>query len=147
MCFFLYLPLHEIVKERKLLLPILGGFQVSKKLCYIVYFSWKIRARKSCRPFLFQSVFYWSPASVRTSAVWVCPDIQSSSLHYRSQRGSLTGSGMWQPRLLSCPLPDRLAPHPAVSCKSPLCTPPAVLPTIKLPSLHLVPFSCLDSAL
>lgn len=52
---------------------------------------------------------------MRTSTVWVCPDIQSPRPHFGSQTESSAGWGMQQPWGLPCSFPDVLADQRGVS--------------------------------
>ena len=98
---FLYL---IVKKKKKLLLPVLGGFQVSKNLLSLLHsiFLWKNYSKNIFQIIAFQSLFYWFPDSTRTSTVWVCPDIPEP----RSPSGepeAFSGWRTWQPWLLPCP--------------------------------------------
>lgn len=93
---FLYL----IVKKKKLLLPVLGGFQVSKNLLSLLHsiFLWKNYSKNIFQIIAFQSLFYWFPDSTRTSTVWICPDISES----RSPSGEPESFSGWRTGSQGC---------------------------------------------
>lgn len=144
---FLYLSLsHEIVKKekKKLLLPVLGGFQVSKNLLSLLHniFLWKNYSKNIFQIIAFQSLFYWFPYSMRISTVWVCPDIPEPRSPSQEPE-YFSGWGIWQPWLLPCP--SQMCWQTWVWCPlSPHSAPHSALHSPQ--HLDLVPFRCLGSA-